>query len=30
MGRAGRLRAESTFSWAQIAVETERIYRSLL
>lgn len=30
MGRAGRLRAESTFSWGQIAVETERIYRSLL
>jgi len=30
MGRAGRLRAESSFSWAQIAVETERIYRSLL
>jgi starch synthase len=30
MGRAGRLRAESTFSWGGIAVETERIYRSLL
>jgi starch synthase len=29
MGRAGRIRAESTFSWTQIAVETERIYRSL-
>jgi starch synthase len=30
MGRAGRVRAEQQFSWAQIAVETERIYRSLL
>ncbi|WP_374946905.1 glycogen synthase [Agreia sp.] len=30
MGRAGRLRAESTFSWGRIAIETERIYRSLL
>ncbi|UFS61101.1 glycogen synthase [Subtercola endophyticus] len=30
MGAAGRLRAESTFSWKQIAEETERIYRSLI
>jgi starch synthase len=30
MGQAGRLRAESRFSWGRIAVETERIYRSLL
>ncbi|CAN5135552.1 glycogen synthase [soil metagenome] len=30
MGAAGRLRAESAFSWKQIAEETERIYRSLL
>ncbi|MFC6172095.1 glycogen synthase [Subtercola frigoramans] len=30
MGAAGRLRAESIFSWKQIAEETERIYRSLL
>ncbi|RFA21369.1 glycogen synthase [Subtercola boreus] len=30
MGANGRLRAESTFSWKQIAEETERIYRSLI
>ncbi|CAD5997946.1 glycogen synthase [Agreia sp. COWG] len=30
MGLAGRLRAQREFSWHQIAIETERIYRSLL
>jgi starch synthase len=30
MGRAGRLRAQRMFSWTQIAIDTEAIYRSLL
>jgi glycogen synthase len=29
-GRAGRKRAEERFSWAAIAAETERLYRTLL
>ncbi len=30
MGRAGRLRAQRMFSWTQIAIDTEAIYRSLI
>ena len=30
MGRAGRERAEREFSWAAIAAQTERLYRSLV